>query len=298
MARHSARLYLITLRAAARTVGSAKLVRGQSFTLPITTDVSAYKRMPKVWDVKQIAGHRAPVRPPPQRGPVVSARASAAWTGLVNRLEASALEVERLGDGEGLDGFQAMTRGQAHALAPRLARIFGGTVELWLGVLTDPEDASTALELLELSRQAAEAELQADELEAAEASKPTRGIEADEEDDQVEAEALELVAEPGDVGVTEDGQEIPIPPGALVSEAPELPPEPKAALDDLRDGLVALQAGDEGMTMAKALWLAQAAGLEVPTEIARIRRRAALAAALANLLAGQAQTPSPSELED
>jgi len=285
--RNAARLYSITLRASSRRVGSATLVRGQGFTLPLSADVSEYRRQPKVWDVKIVPGHAANVPPPPAPS-LVSPRVSSALTGLVNRLDASRGEVERL-EGPELEGWRKLAAGQAGHLAGRLASIFGGELETWLEFLTDPRRAGRAFDhLAELETAEAEAgEIEAGEIEAGpalaeRAAASPRGEDADELDED---------AQPFPFTTTPPKGEASSPTGPGASPAVTAKTQ---ALDAFQASLVALQAGDEGTTMGQVLELAAAAGLEVPPTVRKIRRRAELAAELAALLAAKAAPPSPS----
>lgn len=334
MARQTTRLYLITLRASTRKVGTAVLHRGDSFTLPLTADVRDYKRWPRVWDVKVIQG--APSKPEPAPAPgskarPVTGKASAAFTGLVNRLEAAGQTAERLGDGEDLAGYRAMLEDNADTVAAYLRQALGGSRVIWLAMVQDPDGVAKALDGVlepaaeladeleatrgELDQAAASLEGATAEIErlrallaertgeaaaleaelAARADAPPsspRGEDADDADADAKAEA-------GPTTTTPKGE----PPS---SSGPEGSPA-VTDLEAFQAGLVALQSGDEAMTMSKALDLAQAAGLEVPPSLRRIRRRDELATELATLLAahqappskaGKSASPSPASLED
>jgi len=282
------RLYQVTLRAAQRRIGSTVLVRGQSLTFPISADVSRFTSAPHVWDVKVVTGHRPRQEPTPgtRGGAPVSPRASAAFTGLVNRLAEAAATAQRL-EAPDVEGYRAMLRGSASDLGAYLARALAGEGAAWARLIADPSRLPVALELLD-ELEDAEAQVGADELEidpeALAALPVDRGAEADAADPEAEAEAERLA-------------------GGL--DTMTAPPPPVDHLAAFRAALVGLQEGQEGVTMRQVLELAKAAGLEVPPELHRVRRRDDLATALAQLLAAATPTPrssgahpSPAELED
>ena len=307
MARTGDRHYLITCRAPRRQVGSTSFTRGQSFTLPITADVAAYKR-DQAWDVKIVPGVRGkgdggPAEPPA----AVPVKAQAAFTGLVNRLAAARDDADRLTPEE-LAGLRAQVGGGLRPIAELLAQVFGGKVRFWMAVLRlAPRALEWAVDKIEelADRDGEEEEpepstARADRLAATvkvpspeEIRAAARELAA-EDADGPEADPEDLDGDGGDRGADADEAD----PDAEAEAQGAGPAEPMAAL---QAAVLALQEGSEGVTMARALEFARAAGLAVTPELARIRKRDSLAAAHAELIAQAAPpapaSPSPTELE-
>lgn len=294
-------LYRITLRAARRKVRGSWLTRGDSFTLPANADVRAYRSEPSVWDVAIVPGHvgaGAGASSEPARkvkASPVSPRANAAFTGLANRLTADVETVGRLSDPD-LAGYHRQVQANAHELGASLARVFGGPADLWITILDTGADrwARELQSLIErLDPDAQELEDAAAELEDAadELAKAAGLAKAPTQEPDVGSESPEPAQTP---------DEPPAAPDAPQEGADEPPAEPPG-LDQFRALLGDFASGAEGVTMRLVLEAATAAGLDVPPELHRIRRRDELAQALEALIDGRpapaAGAPSPADLE-
>ena len=288
-------LLKITLKSASRRLGTAHFKRGQSFTLPIDADVSKYRAQPDVWEVTTAAGvltRQAAIDQIPKA--LKSAKVQAAYTGAINRIKASADAVERLSEPEGL-AFLAMVKANSVHFGAHLSRLLSLPVESMvefcshLDECRDHWEESVRERLEDTAADLVPEPVPPPAPDPALPEIPVEPAAVLEPDPANPPQAtFPEVTEPRGGSEADEGEPAPLEP------APTAPttPEPSSELAELQQALIGFGENDTP-SMAALVRLAQAAGLDVPADVRKIRKRVDMAARVSAILAESLSQPDP-----
>lgn len=274
-----AQLHQFTLKAASRTLGGQRVLKGHRITLPVGSPLVAVLRNDPAWDHTMVSAAEPRRDPKPAKRAEaqsetmeVPRRAQAAYAGLANRLQASVQDLEGMKPAE-RDGVAFLVRGNREHLVRFLTAI--GLAELFAeqAAATPSEDAPGDSQPPQDDEDLPPASDEDDARPAPPPALPDPKAPTDLEA-VAKAEAAKLDQKRADAERVAE----------LQANA-----DRQAARQALQDKL--LNPGSN--TMAHLIKLARLAGLEVPEDLAKSKDRASLIAGLAGLLAATSAPSAP-----